>query len=102
MIKTKMTTKGQIDGLNIYLDAGNGRGRLASKATVYDCRVGYFFIRTETRNGKEAERIVFSTFDEGDIVVSDFSIFAPNRYPKNRIHEFRPIAIDYDVEGYPY
>ena len=97
-----MTTKDLLEGLNIYLDAGNGRGRLASKATVYDGRVGYFFIRTETCDGKKVERIVFSNFDEGDIVVSDFSIFAPNRYPENRIHDFRPLALRYDAEGHPY
>ena len=68
----KILTKNRLEGLNIYLDAGNERGRLASKATVYYGRVGYFFIRTEACDGKQAERIVFSNFDEDDLVVSDF------------------------------
>jgi len=68
----KILTKHRLEGLNIYLDADNGRGRLASKATVYYGRVGRFFIRTEACDGKQAERIVFSNFDDDDLVVSDF------------------------------
>lgn len=65
----------EIKGINVYLAAGNGRGRLNSAGTVYNGNVGYFFV-----SGKgEHERILFScnhTDDTGssneDVVITEF------------------------------
>lgn len=83
-IKTKNVSEAnqqamEIDGLNKYLAAGNGRGRLNSAANVYNGEVGYFFVGKIDVGGVQQESILFSRSqtDHGltsndDIVITEF------------------------------
>jgi len=71
----------QMEGVNRYLAKGGGRGRLNSAATVYQGKVGYFFVSKMMVDGEEQEAILFSNTigdnDKGvttnhDIVVTQF------------------------------
>lgn len=50
----------QIKSINVYLEKGGGRGRLHSAATVYQGKVGYFFVSKLMIDGVEQEAILFS------------------------------------------
>ena len=64
----------EIEGLNKYLAAGNGRGRLNSAASVYDGVVGYFFVSEIEVGGVKQESILFSNsqIDHNGLVITEF------------------------------
>ena len=79
--KSKLVSQDvQLEDLNRYLAAGNGRGRLNSAATVYNGEVGYFSVASISVGGVKQESILFSCVDtvhEGirsnsDIVITEF------------------------------
>ncbi|MDD2740665.1 MAG: hypothetical protein PHV02_00190 [Rhodocyclaceae bacterium] len=55
----------QLEGLDRYLADGNGRGRLNSAATIYQGKVGYFFVSKTNFGGELQDAIQFAT-DTGD------------------------------------
>lgn len=68
-----------LDAVNSYLTLGNGRGRLQSKATVYNGKIGYFFVGMIKSEGERAESIIFSTVDGGpDTILTQFPFFTKN------------------------
>lgn len=76
----------EIEGYNGYLALGQGRGRLNSAATVYDGKVGYFFVGTIDVDGVKQESILFAceTTDHevttnDDIVITEFPAH-PKKY----------------------
>lgn len=78
---TSQTQEEQIESINTYLTKGGGRGRLNSAATVYQGKVGYFFVSKLMIDGEEQEAILFSNTigdtDRGvttnlDLVVTQF------------------------------
>lgn len=77
----------EIKGLNMYLAAGNGRGRLNSAATVYNGKVGYFFVSGTA----EHECILFScshTDENGtsneDVVITEFPAHPNHHSPESK------------------
>ena len=71
----ELTEAQQLQGLNRYLAAGQGRGRLISAATVYNGQVGYFFVNHIEIEGEKQECILFSTgMGSEDIVVTAFPL----------------------------
>jgi len=65
-----------LDAVNSYLTLGKGRGRLQSKATVYNGKIGYFFVGSVKSEGEKCESIIFSTVDGGpDTIVTQFPHF---------------------------
>lgn len=69
----------KIEGIDKYLASGNGHGRLNSAATIYDGKVGYFFVGMIDVGGVKQESILFSCekTDHGvttnnDIVITKF------------------------------
>jgi hypothetical protein len=64
-VVTKIQTQ-QMEGLNRYLASGNGRGRLNSAATIYQGKVGYFFVSKMNVGGEQQEAIFFSYDTGGD------------------------------------
>lgn len=75
----------KIEGCNGYLALGQGRGRLNSAATVYDGKVGYFFVGTIDVDGVKQESILFAceTMDHGVITNDDIVITEFPAHPKN-------------------
>ncbi|MCY1276834.1 hypothetical protein D9M68_294760 [compost metagenome] len=71
--KDKVYTQADhIDFVNHYLDTGNGRGRLQSAATIYDGKVGYFFVSPIRVGGVVTDSILFSCMPHDDIVITSF------------------------------
>ena len=64
-----------IENIRLYLAAGHGRGRLASAATTYCGKVGYFFVESAQINGVRMDCIKFSCMPYDDIMVTDLSAF---------------------------
>ena len=62
-VVTKIQTQ-QMEGLNRYLASGNGRGRLNSAATIYQGKIGYFFV-SKTNVGGEQQEAIFFSYDTG-------------------------------------
>ena len=65
----------QIKNIRLYLAAGCGRGRLASAATTYCGKVGYFFVESTSVNNVRMDCIKFSCTPYADIMVTDLSAF---------------------------
>ena len=70
----ELTQAQQLQGLNRYLAAGQGRGRLISAATVYNGQVGYFFVSHVEVEGVKQECILFSGLGGEDIVITAFPL----------------------------
>lgn len=64
-VVTKIQTQ-QMEGLNRYLASGNGRGPLNSAATIYQGKIGYFFVSKMNVGGEQQEAIFFSYDTGGD------------------------------------
>ena len=64
----------QLEGVNTYLLAGHGRGRLISKAAVYDGKVGYFCVTKISVHGVRRDSIIFTCAPHDDIVLTDLDM----------------------------
>ena len=79
------TQEKQIESINAYLAQGSGRGRLNSAATVYQGKVGYFFVSKFTINGEEHEAILFSnTIGDNDNGVTTNDDFVVTQFPAHK------------------
>lgn len=63
-----------IKGVNNMLAQGHGRGRLISKATVYDGKVGYFCVTKISDDGVRRNGIIFACSPHDDIVLTDLNM----------------------------
>jgi hypothetical protein len=67
-----ITEKSHLASIDKYLERDCGRGRLQSAATVYQGKVGYFFVSNVEFHGAKRDCILFSTTEgtSHDIVVT--------------------------------
>jgi len=67
---TPASIEQDVDCFNQYLAAGHGKGRLLSKATVYDGKVGYFSVYSVQIDGVRQDAIMFSCMPHQDIMIT--------------------------------
>lgn len=78
----------RVDEVADYLDVGPKRGRLPSRATIYDGRVGYFFIDSIEVNGQIQDSILFSDLQEPEVITA-FPLI-PKFWEQSQVHKRNP------------